>query len=219
MALNPRVQMPQFSSRGQYVCGGLRRTAQTSSCCKATRRDLVGLALLGEIGEIIAPSSAEEEKPASTSSSSVMNPHYVKGQFESSGAMTPPSWQIWTGFVVGVFPFFIASYEFGKRILIQRRCLRCTGSGLISNSRGRLVKCTACGGFFPWQSWRRFFEANAPGQVGNGGPLLQPKGQTSPFYVVPDKPSAEAMQAARTENKRRLEQATTSDSDPGGDGQ
>ncbi|CAG9466440.1 unnamed protein product [Pedinophyceae sp. YPF-701] len=112
---------------------------------------------------------------------------YTPGQFEP---VAPPSWQIWFGAAIGVFPFIIASYEFGKRILIQRRCQRCEGSGLVPSSRvkERLVKCPECGGFFPWQSWSRFFEANAPGQVGNGGPLLQPRGQTSVFYKVPPKP-------------------------------
>jgi hypothetical protein len=30
-------------------------------------------------------------------------------------------WQVYVGFAVGVFPFIIGAYEFGKRILIQRR--------------------------------------------------------------------------------------------------
>ena len=40
----------------------------------------------------------------------------------------------------GVIPFVIGAYEFGKRILIQRRCQNCEGSGLVQ--RGRyLRKC------------------------------------------------------------------------------
>lgn len=40
----------------------------------------------------------------------------------------------------GVIPFIIGAYEFGKRILIQRRCQVCEGSGLVQ--RGRyLRKC------------------------------------------------------------------------------
>ena len=31
-------------------------------------------------------------------------------------------WQVWVGAIVGVIPFIIGAYEFGKRILIQRRC-------------------------------------------------------------------------------------------------
>lgn len=55
--------------------------------------------------------------------------------------METPSWEIWAGFVAGVVPFIIASYEFGKRIIIQRRCPDCQGRGLVQ--RGRVLKkCT-----------------------------------------------------------------------------
>lgn len=33
-------------------------------------------------------------------------------------------WQIYVGSAVAAFPFVLGSYEFGKRILIQRRCAR-----------------------------------------------------------------------------------------------
>ena len=36
---------------------------------------------------------------------------------------------------------------------------------------------------FPWISWSMFLSANA--RPGNGGPLMQPRGQTSVFYTVP----------------------------------
>lgn len=119
--------------------------------------------------------------------------------------------------------------------IIQRRCQKCEGSGLVM--RGRFArKCPECGGFFPWQvllcascdlrrhrqsvsrpystkllclsgymlpravclctasclilittrfalliqGWRRFFTSTA--LPGNGGPLRQPRGQTSIFY-------------------------------------
>ena len=52
----------------------------------------------------------------------------------------------------------------------------------------QLRKCPECGGFFPWQSWRQFFEATS--RPGNGGPLLQPRGQTSVLYRVPPPPPA-----------------------------
>ena len=90
-----------------------------------------------------------------------------------------PEWQIYYGAVAGLSPFVIAAYEFGKRVLIQRRCELCQGSGLIK--RGRYSrKCTSCGGFLPWESWELFFTSEA----GNGGALRQPKGQTSAFYDV-----------------------------------
>ena len=102
--------------------------------------------------------------------------HYVPSPLET------PSWEIWVGFVAGVVPFAIASYEFGKRVLIQRRCPECNGRGLVQ--RGRYMKkCTACGGMLPWLGWRAFWFSNL--RPGNGGPLLQPRGQTSVFYTVP----------------------------------
>ncbi|EFN53615.1 hypothetical protein CHLNCDRAFT_14374, partial [Chlorella variabilis] len=64
-------------------------------------------------------------------------------------------WEVWVGFVAGVVPFAIASFEFGKRILIQRRCPACRGRGLVQ--RGRyLRKCAECGGMLPWMGWRYF---------------------------------------------------------------
>ncbi|WIA28745.1 hypothetical protein OEZ86_011279 [Tetradesmus obliquus] len=91
-------------------------------------------------------------------------------------------WQIWFAAFVSTVPFVIGAYEFGKRILIQRRCKVCNGSGLVARGKGQR-KCPECGGFFPWISWRMFLSANA--RPGNGGPLLQPRGQTSVFYTVP----------------------------------
>ena len=87
----------------------------------------------------------------------------------------------------------IAAYEFGKRILIQRQCELCKGSGLIQ--KGRYArKCTSCGGFLPWQSWGQFFTSEA----GNGGVVRVPKGQTSVFYDV---------EAARLDGKRQAAEA------------
>ena len=91
------------------------------------------------------------------------------------------------------------SLQFGKRILIQRRCQVCSGTGLVPVADGvRVVKCRACGGFFPWQSWTRFL-SSAPG---NGGPLRQPTlpRQTGVLYRVPT--PAEAATAA--EGLRRV---------------
>jgi hypothetical protein len=54
----------------------------------------------------------------------------------------------------------------------------------VKNSKGTaLLKCAQCGGFFPWLGWKTFFTSTA--SPGNGGPLLQPKGQTSVLYTVP----------------------------------
>jgi len=50
-----------------------------------------------------------------------------------------------------------------------------------------------CGGMLPWISWRLFLFGSAT-NPGNGGPLLQPRGQTSVLYRVPP-PLAEQEQA------------------------
>jgi hypothetical protein len=93
-----------------------------------------------------------------------------------------PGFEIYVGFVAGVVPFIIASYEFGKRILIQRRCPECRGVGLVQ--RGKVLrKCTQCGGMLPWLGWKMFLFSTL--RPGNGGPLNQPKGQKSVFYSVP----------------------------------
>jgi hypothetical protein len=48
------------------------------------------------------------------------------------------------GFVGGLTPFVIALYEFTKRIVIQRQCAVCAGSGLVQKGRFK-KKCPACG--------------------------------------------------------------------------
>jgi hypothetical protein len=82
-------------------------------------------------------------------------------------------------------PFVIGAWEFGKRIVIQRRCAACQGSGLVKRGRYQR-KCPECGGFFPWIGWKQFLTSTAA--PGNGGVLRAPKGQTSIFYKVPDRP-------------------------------
>lgn len=74
------------------------------------------------------------------------SPYYSPGQFEPGPVEV--TWQIWVGFIISVVPFVIASYEFGKRILIQLRCERCNGSGLLnSGPSGKFKrKCPECGG-------------------------------------------------------------------------
>ncbi|CAL4961269.1 unnamed protein product [Urochloa decumbens] len=57
------------------------------------------------------------------------------------------TWQIVVG-AVGV--------EFSKRIFAQKKCEVCGGSGLVMK-KDYYVRCQGCGGFLPWQSWRRFF--------------------------------------------------------------
>ncbi|KAK4787575.1 hypothetical protein SAY86_011408 [Trapa natans] len=66
------------------------------------------------------------------------------------------TWQIVVGAVAGVTPFVVAGIEFSKRIIAQRRCEVCGGSGLVLEEK-EYFRCPGCGGFLPWQSWKRFF--------------------------------------------------------------
>lgn len=130
-----------------------------------------------------------------------------------------PGPEIWLGALLPTLVFALGSWEFGKRILIQRRCAVCAGTGLVevpfANSSSsssdpsqqqqqqqqfRKVKCRACGGFFPWESAEKFFSAAT--RPGNGGPLRQPSfpRQTSVFYKVP---SAEEARRAAEELRER----------------
>ncbi|KAJ8766556.1 hypothetical protein K2173_023803 [Erythroxylum novogranatense] len=68
------------------------------------------------------------------------------------------TWQVVVGAVAGVTPFVVAGIEFSKRIIAQRRCDECEGSGLVlMDNNNEYVRCPRCGGFLPWQSWKRFF--------------------------------------------------------------
>ena len=65
--------------------------------------------------------------------------------------------EIYAGSVAGLIPIVWATYEFSKRILIQRKCLVCQGSGLTDTTRSgnkikKLRKCWSCGGFLPVSS-------------------------------------------------------------------
>ncbi|KAK4369215.1 hypothetical protein RND71_013007 [Anisodus tanguticus] len=67
------------------------------------------------------------------------------------------TWQIVVGSLAGVTPFVVAGVEFSKRIMKQRKCEVCGGSGLVLQNKKFYKRCPSCGGFLPWQSWRRFF--------------------------------------------------------------
>ncbi|KAL0047016.1 hypothetical protein WJX82_004267 [Trebouxia sp. C0006] len=104
---------------------------------------------------------------------------------ESQGYVPSPvtvGWEIYAGAIAGVIPFAIGSYQFIARILIQKRCEKCDGSGLVE--RGPFLrKCPECGGFFPWQGWKQFLTSTAA--PGNGGVLRQPRNQEGVIYRIP----------------------------------
>ncbi|XP_076929355.1 uncharacterized protein LOC143593685 [Bidens hawaiensis] len=66
------------------------------------------------------------------------------------------TWQIVVGSIAGVTPFVVAGIEFSKRIVAQKKCDECGGSGLVLIEK-EYIRCPNCGGFLPWQSWKRFF--------------------------------------------------------------
>ncbi|KAL8098714.1 hypothetical protein AgCh_031454 [Apium graveolens] len=67
------------------------------------------------------------------------------------------TWQILVGALAGVIPFIVAAIEFSKRIVAQKKCEICQGSGLVLMDKKEYIRCPDCGGFLPWQSWNRFF--------------------------------------------------------------
>ncbi|XP_022716784.1 uncharacterized protein LOC111275617 isoform X2 [Durio zibethinus] len=54
------------------------------------------------------------------------------------------TWQIVVGAIAGVTPFVVAGIEFSKRIIAQRRCEECGGSGLVFRNND-YFKCPECG--------------------------------------------------------------------------
>jgi len=134
-------------------------------------------------------------------------------------------WQLYFGFFAGLAPFIIAAYEFGKRILIQRKCALCRGSGLIKKGEYSR-KCTSCGGFLPWESWERFLDVGTTAKIGNGGRVRVPEGQTSVFYDVEKTVAASEERRRAEEEKRNAEKesvvvsaaAAAADTTPPADG-
>ena len=64
--------------------------------------------------------------------------------------------QATAGALLAMVPIVIASMDFGTRIKLQRECEACNGTGLVQNKSGRKRKCRECGGFLPWESWKRY---------------------------------------------------------------
>lgn len=64
-----------------------------------------------------------------------------------------------------------------------------------------------CGGLLPWLGWKQFFFSTAT--PGNGGPLLQPRGQTSVLYRVPPPPAKGQQQEPAAEQQPAKEEQKT----------
>ncbi|KAK4538352.1 hypothetical protein CDCA_CDCA17G4377 [Cyanidium caldarium] len=88
-----------------------------------------------------------------------------RSRHKSPALNVSSNWETWatSQYVVGAvslfgtLPFFVGLVVFTRAIQRQRRCVRCGGSGLVRLRTGRWARCPACGGFLPWQNWRRFF--------------------------------------------------------------
>lgn len=81
-----------------------------------------------------------------------------RGSAVAFAPVQPPP-EVVFGSVALATPFFVAAVLFGERIVRQRRCELCEGSGLVKHGAGNRFwkRCDKCGGFLPWQSWKRFF--------------------------------------------------------------
>ncbi|KAL0306285.1 UNVERIFIED_CONTAM: hypothetical protein Sradi_6045800 [Sesamum radiatum] len=54
------------------------------------------------------------------------------------------TWQIILGALAGVTPFVVAGIEFSKRIVAQRKCKVCKGSGLVLRDKKYYFRCPGC---------------------------------------------------------------------------
>ncbi|KAF8026283.1 hypothetical protein BT93_F2938 [Corymbia citriodora subsp. variegata] len=54
------------------------------------------------------------------------------------------TWQIVAGAIAGVTPFVVAGIEFSKRIIAQKKCGVCGGSGLVLREK-YYFRCPGCG--------------------------------------------------------------------------
>lgn len=88
------------------MVGGLY--AATAAVALATEGSAEVTAAAAAAAGVIDAATAAELEAAGVSST--VPSGYVPSPLE-------PGWEIWTGFVAGVVPFFIGAYEFGKRIV------------------------------------------------------------------------------------------------------
>ncbi|CAL9208357.1 unnamed protein product, partial [Musa hybrid cultivar] len=74
------------------------------------------------------------------------------------------TWQIAVGALAGITPFVVAGIEFSKRIIAQRKCEVCAGSGLVLLKDKSYVRCPGCGdNRGPTNAMEGFIGAASPG--------------------------------------------------------
>ena len=183
------------------------RSASARPHARHRRRHALPFSAAGGLGDAPATAAAHllSFTPlASIAAASAPDAAVAAAAAASSQYVPPPlvveEWQLWVGFLAGLAPVVIATFEFGKRIAIQRQCAVCAGSGLVTktiNKQPRLVKCVACGGFLPWVSWELFLRDTQ--RVGNGGALRLPKGQKQLLYDVAAAVAASEDMAAKAQ--------------------
>ncbi|KAL9283557.1 hypothetical protein AtEden1_Chr5g0142271 [Arabidopsis thaliana] len=131
-----RSRPRQIKSTAGFVSPGRRRSRGGGGMMTMSNRRLKTTSALSELADTVAETGKSEI-----------------------------TWQIIVGTIVynksidlaaGIIPFVVAGVEFSKRIIAQKRCEECGGTGLVSRDK-KYFRCPECGGFLPWQSWRRFF--------------------------------------------------------------
>ncbi|KMZ71215.1 hypothetical protein ZOSMA_185G00340 [Zostera marina] len=113
---------------------------------------------------LVAPFLSQKSSLSSILKPKTVNLHgrrrsIVRAIDGAAADFVPPeiTWQITVGAIAGTTPFVVAGIEFGKRIVAQKKCEICNGSGLVQTEDDNYTRCPNCGGFLPWLSWKRFF--------------------------------------------------------------
>mmetsp|Transcript_3948 Transcript_3948/g.4448 ORF Transcript_3948/g.4448 Transcript_3948/m.4448 type:complete len:288 (+) Transcript_3948:167-1030(+) len=216
----PQQSAVRFGSTGASTCHSARSSAQRTNlpCQPCSDPTSTAVPLLLSTTAICLLTASPALADLANVTSTIADVAQASSSLTENSAAVPDlstpvevTWEIWFGFFAGVSPFAVATWEFGKRILIQRQCELCKGSGLIvRGKKGRKYKCTACGGFLPWESWERFLES----EPGNGGVLRQPKGQTSVLYSVES--ARRASQDMAKDSNQEMQEASVEDNAPDG---
>ena len=174
------------------VCPPISRDAPASA--RVGPRDVLGAAVSAPAtcsAQAAAPLALDHDarrRRGLTLRASALPPEAVEAGFTASDAVVDTfaarsmadavegtgvaEWQLWFGLWIGLSPFVIAAYEFGKRILIQRQCELCKGSGLIQKGK-YMRKCSSCGGFLPGKAG----SSSSPAKRATAGCCAHPRGR------------------------------------------
>ncbi|KAL5229359.1 hypothetical protein ABZP36_017624 [Zizania latifolia] len=106
---------------------------------------LPGLAFSGR-GDLFPAGSVVGRRAAHTRRGAAARALDGPSAAAAAADLPPPqvTWQIVVGAAAGVTPFVVAGVEFSKRIIAQKRCEICGGSGLVMK-KDYYVRCQGCG--------------------------------------------------------------------------